>query len=141
MFEALLALRPGLSPAEHQRFVRREFPAVVLKSSLHLWRPGDPIALSPQRLLVGAATYAFQDLRLLDRIDSYARNHVHSLRVDVFNTLDVSSHADFARYIPGLGEVYHTPVAGLWEVGRFVTGGSGRNAIELIQWLIVGKQQ
>jgi hypothetical protein len=132
MFAELLKRSEDMTPSEQQYLVEREFPDVVRASAVHLWRPGDPISGMRQRLVVGVATYSVLDLMLLDRLETHARRHTESLRVDVFNTLDCRRHEDFQDYIPGLGDVYHTPVAGLWESGQFVAGGSGRHAIDII---------
>jgi hypothetical protein len=76
------------------------------------------------RLLLGAAPYSLYDLALLDIIDEKLSEGqlatgqpASAVWVDVFSTLACLSHADFGRYVPGLGNVFQTPVVGIWEEG------------------------
>lgn len=124
------------SPADFQRRTQLRFPLAVQQSSLHLWKPGDPIATSPIRLIVGAATYSFVDMRTLDRLDIAARLHSDALWVDVFNTLDCPTHEAYVQYVPNLGNVYQTPVVGCWQNGIFAQSASGKPAMDQIEALI-----
>jgi hypothetical protein len=54
------------------------------------------------------------------------------LVVEVFNVADCHSMEEFERYVPGIGSVYHTPVAGLWSDGKPVEKGTGKAARDLI---------
>jgi hypothetical protein len=90
--------------------------AAELNNLLRHWKPGQPIGDRPKRLLIGVATYSYHDLRLLNLVDeALTRSENSALQVDVFDTGDCQSHEDFEKYIPGIGKVYQTPVAGLWE--------------------------
>jgi hypothetical protein len=152
MFAKLLDSDGSVTPAERQRRAelgiieavesqrRAElgFPDAVTRSSLHLWKPGDPISTLKYRLIVGVATYSTYDLQLLDRIDDYARSHIETLWIDVFSWLDCLSLEQIAQYVPGLAQVYHTPISGLWENGAFVKGESGKPARDLIEMVLSG---
>jgi len=144
-----------LSPGEQQRRIEREFPALVAQGTLHWWSPGDPVCSSGRRLLIGVATYSSLDMRLLDlvsesvrcrRLDGLMKQQLslpaglsafvqvpkESLHIDVFSVLDCQSHEDFKPYIPSLGKVYQTPVAGLWDNGvlqSWATGAAGRTLV------------
>jgi hypothetical protein len=52
-------------------------------------------------------------------------------RIDVFD-LDRVERGDFEDYIPGLGTVVGTPVAGFWKDGILGDKGFGWRAIKLI---------
>jgi hypothetical protein len=111
----------------------RQFPDLVASSPFHLWRPGDPIPEQGVRHLIGVATWSGYDMRLLDVIAEAIRlNALNLPAIDVFNTADCQSAEDFARYIPGLNEVSHTPVWGFWRDGQlysFVQGHSAREGL------------
>jgi hypothetical protein len=118
-----------LEPSTRQDLVERRFPAVVADSRLHAWSPGNPIRQQGKRLLLGIATYSENDMRLLDLVEeSQMRHDGDSLWVDVFNTLEWKSRQDLDKYIPGLGDVYQTPVFGLWEDGRLNEQAWGKDA-------------
>jgi len=125
LFVDLYRSHPELSPGEQQALVERQFPSLVPRTPLHLWSPGDPIAERGRRVLVGVATYSGQDMELLDRIGEALNRSKTAARVDVFNTLDCRTHEDFAKYVPGFGDVYQTPVVGVWLDGTLQEAGSG----------------
>jgi hypothetical protein len=121
----------GWRPSDQLEASRR-FPDVVATSPFHLWRPGDPIFTEGNRLLLGVATWSGYDMRLLDVIQqTLADRQVTGLRVDVFNVEACQSPESFEHFIPGVGVVYQTPVAGLWEDGVLRQHASGYAARQL----------
>src|SRR5262249_50610849 len=103
------------------------------RSRLNWWRRGMQIPSQGKRLLIGVAPYSAADLQLLDATNEVlAQARGEPIRVDVFNVLECQSMADFDSYLPGIGPVYQTPVAGLWEEGVLRETASGRAARELI---------
>jgi hypothetical protein len=119
--------------AERQRRVDADFAAVASSGPLRLWSPGDPIPSQGKRLLIGVATWSAHDMALLDAVAESVRAGDVDLQVDVFNVADCPSPAAFERYVPGIGEVFHTPVAGLWCDGRLVERGPGKAGRELVE--------
>jgi hypothetical protein len=153
-FTNLFGSHLELSPGEQQRLVEQEFPALVARGPLHWWTPGESVA-DTRRLLIGAATYSRYDMRLLDlvyeakchSVAPASAQHVTSkglglvelaaeqLRVDVFSVLACGSHEDFSKYVPGIGQVFQTPVVGFWEKGILrekATGAAGRGLVARI---------
>jgi hypothetical protein len=132
-FQKLFRSHAELSPGEQQRLVEQAFPNVVRGSPLRLWSQGAPRE-AKKRLVIGVATYAEADMRLLDLVaDALARENRRNLKaprgrqprrgvvgfvitpaasldVQVFSVLDCRSHDDFEKYIPGIGKVFQTPV-------------------------------
>jgi hypothetical protein len=101
---------------------------------LHLWKPGDPIPLLGQRLLIGVATYSIGDLHLLDllnsRINPVPTSPIH---IDTFNVLELDHwEADIPKYIPDMKEFFQTPLMGLWVDGRLTYKGEGFAAKTMI---------
>ncbi len=107
---ATLFRRSSDSPAERQARIEQEFPRVLAQSALHGWKPDASLACAPHRLVIGVATYAGPDMRLLDCVEQavidqevgeLAAAHAEarassagpsesrpSLHVDVFSTPD-----------------------------------------------------
>ncbi len=123
--------RTGLPIAEENDRAGRLFPLHVERSRLHLWRPGEPIA-GGRRLLIGVATWSLHDLSLLDILDdAMARVGAVVDRIDVFD-LDRLEQGDFEDYIPDLGRVVGTPLAGYWEDRIVGEKGFGWRAMAII---------
>ncbi len=86
--------------------------------------------------MVGVATWSLYDLSLLDALDQFVTEEYCRVdRIDVFN-LDRLERGDFEQYLPGLGKVLGTPVAGHWENGILGDKGFGWQAIRLVSDLI-----
>jgi hypothetical protein len=120
-----------LLPGEQQAAVEREFPAVVAGSPLLWCSPGSPPPSKGKRLVIGAGTYSAEDMKLLDLVRARAAQSSEP-RVEVFSTLACKSHEDFDKYVPGIGRVYQTPVAGLWVDGVLQEAATGAKARALI---------
>ena len=127
--------RTGLAISEENDRARQLFPMLIQQSHLHVWNPGDPVR-GARRLLVGVATWSLYDLSLLDVLDQVVAEGCPGLnRIDVFD-LDRVEEPDFEEYVPGLGKVVGTPVAGVWEDGILGDRGFGWRAFRLISNLL-----
>jgi hypothetical protein len=111
------------------------FPRVVAMSKMRLWRIGDSISTVESRILIGvAASYSIPDLQLLDEINKrLSGESIISDRVDVFDISSCKEMKDFENYIPGIGNVYQTPIIGYWENGVLKESLSGFHARN---WLV-----
>jgi hypothetical protein len=123
---------PDGSLEQWQKGVDVLFPSAVSRSPFRLWSPGDPIPATGDRLLIGVATWSAHDLVLLDTVSQALQTRPPGLAVDVFNVADCASPQAFERYVPGIGNVFHTPVVGLWSNGRLVEKASGKAGRELV---------
>ena len=128
-FKQLLSAGTHEDPAQEQEAAEREFPGTVDASLFHLWRVGDPIADSGQRCLIGVATYSESDLALLDELEIQVSDARSTVRIDLFSVLSCSKHDDFDEYISEIGNVYQTPVVGLWIDGTLVAKGQGVDVV------------
>jgi hypothetical protein len=125
----------GLPTSEENERAKALFPRLVQQSRLHLWSPGDPIDRG-RRLLVGVATWSLYDLSLLDVLDQVLAEGCSGLdRIDLFD-LDEVEQRDFDKYVPGLGKVVGTPVAGHWENAILGDRAFGWQAIQLTSRLV-----
>jgi hypothetical protein len=136
-FIKLLTEDLGLSVQEQQEHANREFAERVINSNLHLWKPGDPYPDKGRRTLIGvAASYSIPDLQLLDAVDEKLdRVEYGNDRVDVFNVSDCKTMEDFEGYVPGSGNVYQTPIVGIWEDGILKQRAWGEPARDAIRQL------
>jgi hypothetical protein len=127
--------RTGLPVSEENDRAEQLFPVLIQQSHLHLWNPGDLI-FGGRRLLVGVATWSLYDLSLLDVLEQAVIEGWCCLdRIDIFK-LDRVERGDFERYLPGLGKVLGTPVAGHWEDGVLCDNGFGWQAFRLTSGLL-----
>jgi len=128
---------PAVPAGRQQEEADANFASLAQALGLRVWSPGDAIPPGKRRVLIGVATYALLDMQLLDRlVPLLQRDTTDEAVVEVFNVRDVRSMNDFDSFIAGIGPVFQTPAAGLWERGRLVetaTGASARDAI--IRWL------
>jgi hypothetical protein len=134
-FSELLKPSAELSVVEQQCFARREFPRIVASSHLDLWKPGDAIASTGRRILMGIASYSRPDLAMLDEIESVLAERASVFQVDIFDILDCSTMTDMQKYVPGIGDVYQTPVVGVWTDAKLSKYASGYPAREMVNEL------
>src|SRR4051812_13634623 len=98
------------------------------------WFPDHPITARPgRRLVLGVAGWSIYDVRLLSFVrDAVASNAQPDLHVAVFDVDELPSSVELQRIFPGIGEVFHTPVAAYWEAGQLKEATSGFAARQLI---------
>jgi hypothetical protein len=90
-----------------------------------------------RRLVLGVVLWSIYDLRLLAAVgDVVARGVCSDLQIAVFDADEVLSFQEFQQMFPGIGEVFHMPVAGYWEDGQLKEAASGYAARELIGRLL-----
>ena len=126
-FRDLLRPTPTDStPGEAQTRAAKLLPDRIAASRMNWWTPGQPVASAGHRLLIGVAVWSGYDMRLLDFIDAaLAHPPVANLTVDVFDADAVRPPTLFEPYIPGIGEVFQTPIVGLWVDGVLTKKDSG----------------
>lgn len=133
LHKATSTLEDFKKPAEQQQRARQEFPLLAEQAGFHLWQPGDSIADQGTRFLIGIETASRYDMILLDALaDAMVDGRIGEDRIDLFDVAEIKSMADFEHYIPGIGDVYQTPVVGYWENGvlqQKAWGAGGRNLL------------
>jgi hypothetical protein len=128
------------SPELHMEF-DAQFWRVLDAAGLVRWRKGDPMAASPQRLLIGLASYSVPEVELAQRLIDRLETGPLPVCVELFNVLDVKDMSDFQNYVPGMGSVYQTPVVGLWSDGLLADAVQGSDARVLIQRIAFGESR
>jgi len=138
-FVELLTTDMDCSVAEQQAFAARQLPILLDESRLNLWTPQDCIILKTgKRLLLGIASYSINDLKLLDTLNQAFVNKTLRIEcVDVFNVINGYTMEDFEKYFPGIGKVYQTPIAGMWEDGLLKDISWGKSAVVLINSILL----
>ena len=128
----LLKDEGNLTVSELQQSARVRFWELLANSGLKRWRKEDNIPGSMRRVLIGLApSYSIPDLDLAERVINAAHCSASHLTVEFFDVTDVADMADMQNYIPGIGNVYQTPVVGVWEVGVLVARAQGRAGEQL----------
>jgi hypothetical protein len=129
-FSSLLSYRRGHSPADAQKKARSAFPRKVAGSRLTLRDPEQPLPPSVRHFIIGVATYAADELGLLDELDSaLGKGKDETTDVAVFDVLDCERMTDFQRYIPGIDGVYDTPVIGVIMDGKLIDRATGLSGV------------
>lgn len=100
---------------------------------LVVWKPGEPILAVGDRLLVGVAPYSNVEIGML-YLFARAKSDPCLARpiLEVFDTLDCQTHEQFNNFIPGIGTISQTPVAGFWSDGLLLEKAQGAAARALI---------
>jgi hypothetical protein len=131
MFEKASA-RPVL-----QREVDNEVSEFLQAKGMKKWHPGDPIPGVGRRMLIGLATYSRDDIDLAQALVDHKASGGSGVQVELFSVMDIRTMQEFEEYIPGIGNVYQTPVAGLWEDGVVIRTSQGLEARKLIDDVIL----
>jgi hypothetical protein len=79
------------------------------------------------------AFYSLYDLELLDAVTARLPEQASEERLEVFDVLTCRSQADFEACLPGIGNVFQTPVVGNWKHGVLENKASGHRAVETIE--------
>lgn len=129
--------------------LEQRFPEVVAAAGFHCWRPGDPIAATGTRLLIGIELYDHRQLVMLDIVSDHLKAvAVQPVTVDVFDVgnsaiLDVLNalggdryealQVVFEAYLPNTkGKSVGAPMAGVWRNGQFVAGEPNGRCIAIL---------
>lgn len=89
-----------------------------------------------RRLLIGLASYSSYELELAQEIVDRSDQRPKDILLQLFDVLDVQDMDDFQSYIPGVGNVYQTPVIGVWKNGVLTDKAQGFDARQLARRLI-----
>ena len=128
-----IKLIPGKSVGESQRELQRLFWEAVAQLGIRKWRRGDPYRLTGRYVLIGLAVYSVYDLRLARAIVDRNDTRSATPAVEFFDSSDVTDMEDMQRYIPGIGQVYQTPVVGVWQDAVLVEKASGFAGRKLVE--------
>lgn len=129
-FADLLRPDPSISAGERQRRAINSLPSVVAQSNLAWISPSELAKVGGDRLVIAVAAWSPQDLELLDSLDQYVAVNP-DVRVYVTDVDEA-----FDQLIPGIGEVFQTPVVGRWVGGVLTQSGSGYAGRQIAHELI-----
>ena len=125
-FSSLLKHRKGDSPKDAQAKARSEFPKKVVQSKLRLRKPGDPLPPRGRHFIVGIASYSADELGLLDQLEDFLETaSPGTTDLEVFDVLSCGQMSDFEKFIPGIGDVYQTPIIGVISDGKLIDHATG----------------
>jgi hypothetical protein len=122
-----------LAPMDQARYVSAGLDRLFAGGPISFWSPEESIPMEGRWILVGFAPYSLPELELLDKIkEALERSLTRREKVQIFNVLDCKTMADLEKYIPGIGNVCHTPVVGIWQNGVLIQKASGAEGRRLI---------
>lgn len=125
MFHELLENTQRLEPGILQADVRKRFPSTVQKSHLEPHVPGSTVPRSGQYVVIGVATYAPEELRLLDDMEAAFPQWGKTSKVAVFDVLDCKNMDDMRRHLAPFMIAKQTPVVALWNNGKLIASQTG----------------
>jgi hypothetical protein len=118
-----------LPPKDRASFVGTRLSAALSGTNIEICSVDSSPEPNGSRALIGVAPYSLPDLALLDALKrSLAEGENNREHIQIFDVLTCATISDFERYIPGIGNVYQTPVIGIWEDGALTQKASGAEA-------------
>lgn len=133
-FVDLLMAEPQLSGGLQQQRAAENFPSLVERGHMNIWRPENDFPPPGSHVIwIAVATWSLYDLELLDLLETKLSRDAVTDNIYVFDTAGSPDIKDFNHYLPGVGKVYHTPVVGSWTNGVLeekLSGAVARN------WLV-----
>jgi hypothetical protein len=132
MFKELLSNPKKIEPGQLQRHARLHFSSVVSSSHLHQRKADDPIPKSTgsKFVIIGIATYAPEELGLLDRVENSHSQWEHQWRVAVFDVAEWESSADARKFVTQIPVVTQTPILEMWIDGKVVDTKAGLRMVQ-----------
>jgi hypothetical protein len=132
MFKELLSNPKRTEPGLLQRHARMQFPSVVGSSHLLQRKPDDPIPKSTgsKFVIIGIATYAQEELGLLDRLENSHSLWESQWQVAVFDVAEWQSSADARRYVTQIPVISQTPILETWIDGNIVDTKAGLRMVQ-----------
>lgn len=119
MFRQLLDNPTGREPGPLQAEARKHFPSVVKQSHFEVRFRGAPIPNTGKYVIIGVATYAPDDLKLLDDVNATHAQWQGEFTIAVFDMLECKDLCDVQNYVPSpsFGPVVQTPLVAFWDKG------------------------
>jgi hypothetical protein len=132
MFKELLSNSKKIEPGQLQRHARAQFSSVVSSSHLQQRQPDDPIPKSAgsRFVIIGVATYAQEELGLLDRLENSHSLWEHQWQVAVFDVTEWESPADARKFVTQIPVVAQTPILEMWIDGKVVDAKAGLRKVQ-----------
>jgi len=132
MFKELLSNPKKIEPGQLQKHARMLFPSVLCSSHLKQRKANAPIPTSTgsKLAIIGVATYAQEELGLLDRLENSHTLWEHQWQVAVFDVTEWTNSADAHRFVPQTAVVTQTPVLEIWIDGKVVDSKTGLRMVQ-----------
>ena len=132
MFKELLSNPKKIEPGQLQRHARMHFPSVVSSSHLQRHKPDDPIPQSTgsKFVIIGIATYAPEELGLLDRVENSHSLWENQWQVAVFDMTEWESSTDTRKFVTQIPLITQTPILEMWIDGKVVDTKAGLRMVQ-----------
>lgn len=119
--------------ASHDPQVTALLKARVQRMGLVWFQDHSQTGAPGRQLVIGVAAWSACDVRLLTFVQTAVASGAQpDLCVAFFDVDELPSSEALQRIFPGIGDVFHTPVAGYWSAGQLIETASGYAARQLI---------
>ena len=116
-FSNLLLGRPDLGHVERQRASEAEFPSLIEKSHMRMWRLGEESPPAGEQVIwIGVGTFSVYDMELLDKLEAKLSRETVKELIYVSDTVAFPEF-NFEERLPGIGRVFDVPIVGYWKEG------------------------
>ena len=110
----------------------RQLVQLLESSGARIWRPGDPVAQTGRRLLIGVSPWATVDAELIRRVLRHRPVYSIDMVVDFFDLDVLVKNRNPEDYFSSVPTIDSTPVAGLWIDGQMTHFAQGDFATRLV---------
>jgi hypothetical protein len=122
MFHELLDNPNRIEAGRLQAAARKQFPDVVQRSHLELFKAGQHSPYSGKYALIGIASYSPRELQLLDAVDAAYPDWRDIAKVAVFDLMECKDPRDVLEHYllyqltsPSIRFVPQSPIVGIWD--------------------------
>jgi hypothetical protein len=126
-FLDLLTQSSHLGPARQHDWVLKELPKKLLEAGIPLATKHSEVL---DRIVIGIADFVVDDYSLLDSLNGFLRTRAPAPQIEVFI---MTTQSEIDEYVPGIGQVFHSPVVGVWKSGHLYLRKSGHSAREFLK--------
>ncbi|MBI2805169.1 MAG: hypothetical protein HYX68_09355 [Planctomycetes bacterium] len=132
MFKELLSNADRIDPGQLQTNARMRFPAVIRASHLREKKPNDPIPTTSESkfVIIGIASYAPDEMALLDRLENAHAVWEQDWEVAVFDVMEWKSSADACKFVTQIPAATQTPILEMWIDGKVVDTKTGLRLVQ-----------
>jgi hypothetical protein len=132
MFKVLLSNPMKIEPGQLQRQARLQFPSVVRSRHLRQRKANDPIPASSgsKFVIIGIATYAQEELGLLDRVENSHSLWENEWEIAVFDVMEWEKPADARKFLTQIPVVTQTPILEMWIDGKVADAKVGLRMVQ-----------
>jgi hypothetical protein len=138
--DLLLRSSPEGAVGDIQRDAGIRFWHLIAQAGVRRWSRGDPYVQTGKYVLVGLApSYSVPDLELAEAVLERFQAGSLEAAVEFFDSSDARAAEEMDQFIPGIRNVFQTPIVGVWQNGVLVESASGFGGRQLVRRSLLGE--